>query len=260
MRAGSLLALAFVLASAAPPAAVIVRHDRSDDRYVELGRQLEGICHLNLQSENAPPDGEGVLIDPFWVLTAAHVGVEIGRNHLLTVVGSDSVAEIEADTVFVHPEWEGGPRDIALVRLKRAVEKIEPVPVYRLRDEAGKIIIIGGTGDFGTGETGPTGNDGKLRAATNRVDEVSDNWLKFRFDAPGRAADLEGVSGPGDSGGPAFIRAGDARYVAGVSSGQSTRDTGGREGVYGVREYYTRVSSCVDWIDRIMREMRPPEK
>jgi len=258
MKVSSLVVVALVLVLATPAVAVVIRHDRDDARYLELGQHLDGICHLNLQKENAPPDGEGALIHPYWVLTAAHVGVEMKRGHVLTVVGRNAAEDVEVDEVFLHPKWNDGPHDIALVRLKRPVENIDPVPIYRRRDEAGKIITIGGAGDFGTGETGPTGNDGKLRAATNRVDEVSENWLKFRFDEPDRATDLEGVSGPGDSGGPAFLIEGDSKFVVGVSSGQSTRDTGGREGLYGVREYYTRVSTYRGWIAKVLRENHPP--
>jgi len=51
-----------------------------------------------------------------------------------------------------------------------------------------------------------------------------------------------------DSGGPAYHEAGGVSYVVEVSSCQSTRATGGREGMYGVTEFYTRVSSYVGWI------------
>lgn len=60
---------------------------------------------------------------------------------------------------------------------------------------------------------------------------------------------LELGCGPGDSSGPAFIRKGNDYFIAGISSGQSTSATGGREGVYGVTEYYTRVSTYIGWIE-----------
>lgn len=250
LAAGAALALGVVAAGSAQ--AVIIRHDRDDARYVELAKGLSGICHLNLRHKDAAPDGEGVLVAPDWVLTAAHVAEEIRPGHVLSVIGDGVREYVEADTAFIHPDWDGGAHDIALVRLRTPVETVAPVPLYRGRDEAGRVLLIGGAGDFGTGKTGPKKNDGRLRAATNRIDEASDNWLEFRFDPPDEATDLEGVSGPGDSGGPGFLEVDGVRYVAGVSSGQSTRDTGGHEGLYGVREFYTRVSSHLDWLDGLL--------
>ena len=45
--------------------------------------------------------------------------------------------------------------------------------------------------------------------------------------------------------------------LVGVSSGQSTRATGGREGRYGVTEYYVRVSSYLDWIEQTIEKNDP---
>ncbi len=49
--------------------------------------------------------------------------------------------------------------------------------------------------------------DGKLRAATNMVKKIESGSIWFLFDEPDspKATLLEGVSGPGDSGGPAFL-------------------------------------------------------
>ena len=64
--------------------------------------------------------------------------------------------------------------------------------------------------------------------------------------------DLEGISGPGDSGGPGFLEVDGVVHLAGVSSGQSTRATGGRASVYGVTEYFTRVSFYANWLAEVM--------
>jgi secreted trypsin-like serine protease len=61
---------------------------------------------------------------------------------------------------------------------------------------------------------------------------------------------LEGISGPGDSGGPAFITTPSGLKVAGVSSHQRNNDNG--EGLYGVQEYYTRTSAHKQWIENII--------
>jgi len=172
-----------------------------------------------LETPGNPPDGEGTLIAPLWVLTAAHVGVEVEAGHALTIVGAD----YEVEATFVHPAWDDGASDdIALIKLKRPVAGVDPVGLYPHQDEVGGIVTVVGRGDFGTGETGPTGNDRRVRGATNKVDGANEGLLWWRFDAPGEstgnAMRLEGISGPGDSGGPAFIDVDGSRYVVGVSS------------------------------------------
>ena len=76
-----------------------------------------------------------------------------------------------------------------------------------------------------------------------------DIWLSIRG-----TLDLEGVSGPGDSGGPAFIEKDGILYVAGVISTQTFKGIGEREGLYGILDYYTRVSSYLDWIELLIQK------
>lgn len=240
--------------SAASP--IVIRHDVDDARYLALGRELEqALVQMNLEASGDPPDGEGTLIAPEWVLTAAHVGEEVEPGHRLTVSGT----EYEAEGVFLHPDWDGGASDdLALIRLARPVAGVEPVPVYPHGDEVGRLVTVVGRGDFGTGESGPVGNDGRVRGATNEVDSADEKLLGWRFHAPaeGAVTELEGISGPGDSGGPAFVEVDGRRWLVGVSSAQSTRATGGREGVYGVTEYYARVSSYLRWIEGVIGQSR----
>ena len=74
----------------------------------------------------------------------------------------------------------------------------------------------------------------------------------WTFDDPrsalGRALPLEGVSGPGDSGGPALIMTNRGWAVAGISFAQRTFNR--PEGSYGNEEVYMRVAGYTDWIDR----------
>lgn len=76
------------------------------------------------------------------------------------------------------------------------------------------------------------------------------------FDSPesDNVTTLEGIAGPGDSAGPAFIQVGSAYYLAGVGSAQSTQATDGVEGLYGVTEYYVRVSTFIQWIEETMSD------
>ncbi len=229
---------------------IIRRHDQPDSLYLALGRGYPALAHINLPTPKGFADGEGTLIAPRWALTAAHVGAEVKRGHRITVAGAD----YPVDSIALHPDWsDGGPHDLALLRLARPVEGVRPARLYREAAEHDRVIVLLGYGDTGDGLTGPQGNDRQVRGATNRVDEATDLWLKFAFDAPGssRATPLEGVSGPGDSGGPAFLQDVEGPVLAGVSSGQSSRATGGRPGRYGVVEYYVRVSRYVGWIERM---------
>ena len=225
---------------------IIIRHDREDARYLKLGRMCPTICHFSF------PDGEGTLVSPRWILTAAHVGrmLSVGQR---VMVGME---KYRIERIFTHPDWRSSRHDIALIKLNSPVRGVKPIQLYREQDEVGRIVTLVGTGDSGTGLTGPIRRDGKLRGARNRVDRVNKAWLIFKFDKPETALDLEGISGPGDSGGPAFIEENGAFYVVGISAIQSFKELGLREGIYGVTEYYTRVSSYVEWIDLTMGRSR----
>jgi hypothetical protein len=122
----------------------------------------------------------------------------------------------------------------------------------------GKLIYIVGNAGIGNGREGiAKKTDWKYRAATNRIDEVNEYFVKFTFDSVGTNSDalteMEGVSGPGDSGGPAFVKENDKLFLVGVGSTQSTKNTNGVEGVYGVVEQYMRISNYKDWIMKNMK-------
>jgi hypothetical protein len=242
--------IALLLALLAPESqSVIRRHDQPDSLFLQLGAKYPALVHINLPTPQGAADGEGTLIAPRWVLTAAHVGTEVRRGHQVTIQGR----RVAVDSVVLHPAWVDGPHDLALLRLADGVRLVPPAPLYRHGAEVDQTLVIVGYGDHGTGETGPQGNDHQVRGATNRVDEATDYWLKLRFDSPGdpRTTILEGVSGPGDSGGPAFLGEGHTAVLVGVSSGQSSRATGGLPGRYGVVEYYVRVSRYIEWIEGV---------
>ncbi len=101
--------------------------------------------------------------------------------------------------------------------------------LYDRSDEVGKEIVFVGTGWAGTGDTGMAdgaiNKDRLLRAAQNRIDGIKPGYVRFTFDSPDseHALPLEGISGPGDSGGPALWFDDDQTCILGVSSHQDGR-------------------------------------
>lgn len=232
---------------------LIVRDDVPDAKFIALAQQYPQLCHL--------PMGEATLIDSSWILTAGHIGRDLmhDMNNGYTPTVKCNGKEYPIENVVMHPHFDDTPagviNDIALVKIKGAVKDVVPATIYSQRHEVGKTITIAGMGDIGTGVTGPQKWDKITRAATNIIDGVDSAWISFSFDAPGseHATALEGISGPGDSGGPAFCDIDSVRYIVGVSSHQISKSGKGR---YGAVEYYSRVSSYSDWIAKTIREKR----
>jgi hypothetical protein len=145
-----------------------------------------------------------------------------------------------------RPNWT----DVALLRLSKPVRGVQPVALHDRSDEIGRTVVLPGWGRLGNGVDALTGEDGRFRIAHNRIDSASDLYIDWKFDDPraGGALKLEGISGPGDSGGPALVRKGHGWATLGVSSHQ--RPFGGPEGRYGVVERYVRISAILPWIRR----------
>jgi len=235
---------------ASPLAGIVIRHDLEDALYRAPAEEFPTLVRINR------PGALGTLIAPTWVLTAGHVARPLEPGHVVTVAGQD----LAVHRVVFHPGWRTPQTnvvdDAALLELELPAEGVVPTPLYRDRDEVGRVVVFAGMGGTGTGRDGLAEFSGPydaLRRATNRVERADERWLVFRFDPPEGATDLEGISGPGDSGGPAFLERDGRRYLAGISSWQDDREQGS-PGVYGVLEYYARVSSYADWIDEVIGE------
>ncbi len=226
---------------------IIVRHDVGD-RIVKQNR-YKFLIPLRLKDATGIVELEGSLIKEEWILTAAHGLTSVFSPQSMDIRGTKYTIE----QIVVHPEFNGFEHDIALIRLDKRLKGFKPVRMNKKKNELNQKILIIGRGMSGTGLAGPIANDGKLRWGTNKIDSVSSHWIMFRFDAPNEVnvTKFEGISGPGDSGGPALLKKGLKTFILGVSSNQINNKLGLKEGRYGVVEYYTRVSSYVDWIEKV---------
>ena len=235
--AAILSAVTLVLITANPAQAIVVRHDVDDAEFLQPEGAYPAVFDVFEKR-----GGVATLIAPIWAITAGHVGQDIKPGHETMIAGQSYTVH----QVVLHPKWATGNREMALFQLDRLVQNVEPISLYTTSDEQGKIVTFVGRGDSGTGLTGPITADHKLRAATNRVERVEGDMLVFRFDAPedDNTTPLEGVSGPGDSGGPALIESSGVSKLAGLS----VESSGRTPGQYGNLEFYSRVSIDVDWI------------
>ncbi len=229
---------------------IIIRHDKTPEDYLANAEEFNHVVPLKLKDAIGIIEMEGIFIAENWIITAAH-GLESVENNQNVTINN---VEYRLTHVVAHPGWNGRTHDIGLLKVEGGSENRIYPKLYKTHDELDKEITIVGRGQFGTGISGPVKDDGVFRIATNKIDKVSDHWIAFRFDAPDdpRVTRLEGVSGPGDSGGPAFIRVEGENYLAGISSHQFPSKPGAGEGLYGAVEYYTRVSHYIEWIQAVM--------
>lgn len=252
--------------------AIIVRHDVADTAYQQLAQQERAtVSFMRPRAAPTPEtaatssaaanatavkatamvvEGTGTLVRADWVLTAAHVAHYLKIGDTVTYQQRDyRIARID-----IHPSWR--PQqvngDIALVQLQQPIADAEIAQLYRATDEQGKVLTLVGRGDVGDGLRGVVTGDAILRAAHNQVIASQTQWLQFRFDQGADALALEGISGPGDSGGPALLRQHGQLWVLGVSAWQDASATDWQEGKYGVIEHYSRVSHYHAWLSAIL--------
>lgn len=223
--------------------AIVIRHDVKDERYKINKNTIPQLATFYFDGAH------GTLIEPSWVITAAHATFCVNPGSSILINGNLATVK----RVFIHKKYTPGKsHDIALVQLQEPVTGIIPFAINTDAHEVDKTLWFVGIGGTGNGLSGQTidnyENKGVMRRAQNKVTVATGPLLKFKFDEGSEALPLEGVSGGGDSGGPAFMLLDNLGIVYGVSS----RVEGGDIGRYGVTEVYSRISYFVPWIKQII--------
>lgn len=266
--------------------------DYTDSRNrAAAGQGFDGVVRISV----AGYYGTGVLLyDGQAILTAAHLvaATSAGASvHFETAAGQTSLA---ASAISVNPAYEtvNSNNDLALLWLAASAPvETERYTLYRGSDEVGKNFAFVG---YGTPGTGSGGEDDSATAyyrlkAENRFDADTATLLTYLRDEmawtpesgtqlvadfdngsadrdalgllvqqPDRGlGNVEGITTPGDSGGPAFIGgqiAGIASYGASLASATAHPDSDDTiNGTYGELASWARVSHYQQWIDQSLR-------
>lgn len=260
--------------------AIVRRHDVSDSKYRVKSQSVPWLVNL-------PTEGHGALINPRWVVTAAHAVSDMrdqpggrfviisGRRRIVSQIVV--YPDYDASTVGWKNLFKGigsgdaaawikrynaamaSMHDIALLELKSPVSDVKPVPYYTGSAEAGQVAELFGEGATGTDLTGVPDNAphrGALRRAQNRITKADGPWIRYVFNCNADALPLEGVIGGGDSGGPVLINVNGVWTLAGLTHGfdgsikdvMATRAGTFKQGVCGQTFASTRVSFFAHWI------------
>jgi len=181
--------------------------------------------------------GSGILIDPYWVLTAGHVtlsgpGVlwQSMEFNLSADTGANPDKFIPADLWIPYPGYDttvpvGTGSDIALVRLSEPVFDVTPAARFYGEDVAGIHLLMAGYGNPGVWPTSGA-FDGIRRAGENVGDslgglegEVEEQyWLAEFDDATEQPLPIEWVGSRNDSGGPWLADVDGTMQLVGITS------------------------------------------
>lgn len=214
-----------------------------DEKYLKYGEDFHYVLSIcGIYNDDSLFCASAVIIQPRWILTAAHVVKDVKHCGIQTKNG---VVIIEK--TFIHKDFETklGIGDIALCYLKRNVELDFYPPLYTENDEVGKICSIAGFGLTGTFLNGAKESDGKRRAGSNKIDMIFSDLLICTPSQNSKdgLTSLEFLIASGDSGGGLFID----EKLAGINSCVMAKRKSPNS-KYDDESGHTRVSKFVPWI------------
>jgi secreted trypsin-like serine protease len=195
--------------------------------------------------------GSVVVIDPHWVLSAAHV-----VKGMRTSVISDKDNAYLIDEIIYHPKYDEdkfGAGDIALCYSSKRIELDFYPSLYETDDEIGKVCCIAGYGLHGNFLSTTLNSDNKKRAGSNKIKAIDAELLMC--DASKREqkdfTKLEFLICSGDSGGGLFID----NKVAGINSCIVTLEKTPKNS-YDYESGHTRISKYAGWIKETIKNYK----
>lgn len=271
----ALLFIAFLAGSHA----VVRRDDTSDARYRQYGSRaiFASVGRVDIDyGRGFRPVGTATLYGPDRVVSAAHVFDSESLNGAIGVrinFGRGRVATIDFTSpgvVNVHPGYNSSTleNDVSVIFLPPSFQ-ISTASLYRgRRIRRGAAITFVGYGDTGTGLTGSGTYSISKRAGRNALGSYYMGGRDFEidFDRPGypgynslgsaRPLYLEGLIGPGDSGGSVWIRIGRRWQVIGINSyGLDYYPNGRGNGIeddYGDHSGFVYLPPYFAWMDSLV--------
>lgn len=223
----------------------------------------------------------GVLLDPWHVLTAAHVVAGQSAGSILFQLNAGSPETLAAAAVTLHPGYSGTVPgndgvwhdDLAIVRLATPASSASGYALYT-GSAVGQTLTLAGYGGIGDGTTGVSqGANANLKhTGRNRIDLLlqdddgssSDEVFIFDFDGPTAASNVFGPNTPanltlganveaqfagGDSGSPVFVQENGVWKIAGVANfNGSTTGLPGSNVLFGAIGGGSLVAPYADWI------------
>lgn len=214
----------------------------ADSKYIEYGSKFKCIYNIcGSYEDNGLYCASAVVIDPHWVLTAAHV-VDCSK---ICIVHQDDKA-YRIDKIIVHNKFESktfGYYDIALCYSANPIILDFYPKLYDDENEVGKVCSISGYGFTGNFNTGINKSDNIKRAGSNKIDKIEKGLLICSPSSFNRT-ELEFLIASGDSGGGLFI---DGK-LAGINSCVIADDKNTNSS-YTDESGHTRISLYRDWIN-----------
>lgn len=265
-----LLFIAILAAFASPRMgeAALVHDVARDAEYRAYGNSFDSVLWGYSQNASGTIEGvfSGVLVDKYWILTAAHA-VRPTTASLTFGTGSnifsDPGTSAASSIFYVHPTYTDvlneGSYDLAMVRLTTPLPAT-PVPLHTGPLFAGDYSVVG----FGTTGVsgGPTTYDGNLRGGINYASvRASSQAFGYEFvdNSNANYRVLGSLVQPGDSGGGFFFNDGSGFKLAGITSAVASLPGSGPRPPWVYGDYGFASDLDIPWVNGFIATTAVPE-